>query len=135
VDPAGAVDERLPPVAVIGVVAGVCSWGTAAATLAVTRVAVAGVPLRSVAFIEAWVARAVDGVARLDAVDVNDASVARVAFAGAGHVDGATGPRAALRVLAPRLDAAEGADVGAFLGFFPSGVFGGNGGLDAATAL
>jgi len=134
-DLAGAVDERLPPVAVVGVVVGVCSWGTAAATFAVTRVAVAGVPLRSVAFIEALVDGAADGVARLDAVDANDAVVARVAFAGARLVDGATSARAALRVLAPRLDAADGVDVGAFLGILPSGGFGGNGGLDAATAL
>jgi len=135
VDLAGAVDERLPPVAVVGVVVGVCSWGTAAATLAVTRVAFAGVPLRSVAFIEARVAGAADGVARFNAVDVNDAAVARVAFAGARLVDGASSAHAALRVLAPRLDGADGADAGAFLRFFSRGGFGGNGGLDAATAL
>jgi len=51
-DLSGAVDERLPLGAVIGVVVGVCSWKTAAATSAVTRVAIAGVPLLSVAYIE-----------------------------------------------------------------------------------
>jgi len=76
-----------------------------------------------------------DDVASLDAVDANDAVVARVSFAVARLVDGVTSARAAMRVLAACLDAADGGDVEAISIFLPSGSFSGNGGLDAATAL
>ena len=128
-----AVGVRLPPAAGVGVVVRVCSWGTTAATLAVTRVAVAGVPFRSVAFVEARVDRVAGSVAGLDAAKCNDAADARVACA--RLVDGAKLGGAALRVLAPRLVAADGVDVGALFGFFASGGLGGNGGLDAAASL
>jgi len=57
--------------------------------LAVTRVAVAGVLFRSVAVTEARIYGAADGVARLDAVDVNDPAVSCNTFAGARLVDSA----------------------------------------------
>jgi len=133
-DLSGAMDERLSPVAVLGVVVGVCSWGTAAATLAVTRVAVAGPPLLIGAIIEARVYGAGDGVACLDAVDADDAAVARVALACARLGDGARSARAALPVLARRVKSADSVDVEASFGLFPSGGFGGNCGSYAATA-
>lgn len=128
-----AMGVRLPPAAGGGVVVGVCSCGTTAETLADTRVAVAGVPFRIVAFVEALVDRTAGGVASLDAANANDAAVACVSFA--RLVDGAEFGDAALRVLAPRLDAADGADVGDSLGFLASGALGGNRGLLAAAGF
>ena len=128
-----AMGVRLPPAAGGGVVVGVCFCGTTAETLADTRVAVAGVPFRIVAFVEALVDRTAGGVARLDAANANDAAVACVSFA--RLVDGAEFGDAALRVLAPRLDAADGADVGDSLGFLASGALGGNGGLLSAAGF